>query len=944
MTKNLPVRHVFLLVLFTSLFYLTQAQDGGRIATPDQLKAVGPPSVEKFQDNYQRQDLVQSRQITGNQEMVTQEKPQNGARVNAVAPVQIGRSSNVFSSIRNHQNQVYANDSTGLVAFIHRQDITIWGGGAQQNGMLRYDFSVDRGVTFNTDIGPVNQTYTLPARYPNLSMANPTGQANPFSAELVYTAPTVDVNSAWDGFVGGKSLISPTSPPTATDSYYAFGNSNIASSLAQGLPEEYWMAEHLYDGNAFLDTIRLFKGVWDPQAAGGGDVVWAQGADIVPNWYTGFDGSIYSVGPVVAFSPDGQHGWVGLLGDLVGGSDSVMNPIFIHSTDGGGTWGAPMEVDMSTIPWISDSLRRFWVDSSSNPVSTGRATCAFDFDLTVDNLGNPHLAVVVGSAASTGNTPGYSIFSGLTKYLLDFTTTNGGASFDAHMVSPVVTFRGSFGTGNPVDMDNQPQISRNESGELIFYSWADSDTSWIGFGSADNIAPQLFISGLRVSDGYRTCNKNLTGGDLIWDGRALFPTMAPTVLTGSVNGFGCYGLPIVMVEMITNDPLGPTQYWYFGNDASFGISDFLPPASVVTAFGQTCTSSGCGFPPVNSFISGKVWADSNANGIQEPNEPNRPNVIVEALPGPWFGVTDALGEYVVGVPNGTYTVSVVPPLYHNITFPASPNTYSATVSSGANSTGNDFGLQAIPNVVDLRVWISSTQHRPGFNACHTLGVTNVGTTTESGTLHYDYGNILTYVSSSPTFTTHNGIDSLTWDFQNLAPGQTAGYSACFNVPQTTTLGTVITTMAEVMPSGGELTVANNRDSLNDVVIGSYDPNDKMVFPAGVGTQGIIDAGDWLTYQIRFQNTGTASAINVFIRDTLDEDFDISTFDMIAASHPYRLEMDGHGYVTWYFDNINLPDSNSNEPASHGFIKYRIQNTTQLHHWETDFNKHCCDLL
>jgi len=39
------------------------------------------------------------------------------------------------------------------------------------------------------------------------------------------------------------------------------------------------------------------------------------------------------------------------------------------------------------------------------------------------------------------------------------------------------------------------------------------------------------------------------------------------------------------------------------------------------------------------------------------------------------------------------------------------------------------------------------------------------------------------------------------------------------------------------------------------IIGSYDPNDKQVSPAGAGDSYDIYKGDELTYKIRFQNTG-----------------------------------------------------------------------------------------
>ena len=114
-----------------------------------------------------------------------------------------------------------------------------------------------------------------------------------------------------------------------------------------------------------------------------------------------------------------------------------------------------------------------------------------------------------------------------------------------------------------------------------------------------------------------------------------------------------------------------------------------------------------------------------------------------------------------------------------------------------------------------------------------------------------------------------------------------------------------------------------------VTVGSYDPNDKRGYPLGLGMTHLIAANTDLEYIIRFQNTGTASAVNVEIRDVLSEDFDITSIVLGAASHPYRFTIEGQRSLIWHFDNIMLPDSNSNEPASHGFISFKVQQQPDL---------------
>lgn len=49
--------------------------------------------------------------------------------------------------------------------------------------------------------------------------------------------------------------------------------------------------------------------------------------------------------------------------------------------------------------------------------------------------------------------------------------------------------------------------------------------------------------------------------------------------------------------------------------------------------------------------------------------------------------------------------------------------------------------------------------------------------------------------------------------------------------------------------------------------------------------------------------------------------------MGASSHPYTWNLSGQGVLEVTFNNIMLPDSNINEPASHGFFHYEIEQTT-----------------
>lgn len=109
-----------------------------------------------------------------------------------------------------------------------------------------------------------------------------------------------------------------------------------------------------------------------------------------------------------------------------------------------------------------------------------------------------------------------------------------------------------------------------------------------------------------------------------------------------------------------------------------------------------------------------------------------------------------------------------------------------------------------------------------------------------------------------------------------------------------------------------------------IVVNSWDPNDKSVMPIGLNEEHLVDSMDMLEYQIRFQNTGSAPAVKVVLLDTISEHLDFSTFQHISASHDCTVEMIYPNIIKWTFRNIMLPPEETNEPESHGFVKFRIE--------------------
>lgn len=108
------------------------------------------------------------------------------------------------------------------------------------------------------------------------------------------------------------------------------------------------------------------------------------------------------------------------------------------------------------------------------------------------------------------------------------------------------------------------------------------------------------------------------------------------------------------------------------------------------------------------------------------------------------------------------------------------------------------------------------------------------------------------------------------------------------------------------------------------VLAPYDPNDKTVYPHGACYENFVEKDVPLEYLIRYQNTGTAPAINVTILDTIDAELLPNSLRLLSASYEHTfVEQINDSVVAFRMYNINLLDSGTNVHASQGYVYYTI---------------------
>jgi len=484
---------------------------------------------------------------------------------------------------------VEANNDLNTVTHFHRMGGTADPGG--YSGDLGYDYSTDGGMTWtamNECYVAVNNAggtyYTDAARYPNHGIFNPIGNTDPNNAYITYWAPTLDGSNgagSWGGYGYGRAKIG-----TLTDTIRHLSASRPGDGVFQYIPLGYcttslgdvWVADLNQDWTSgslvYQGTMIINHGVWN---AAENDFVYTEEIIDCPT----IDGTRPTF-IQVAFSPDGMTGYICVLadnGEISFASGVSYFPILWKTTDAGATWSDPISVAMGGTDGIGGVLNYLSdadIAALYEPPLPAREeipfTTAFDFDLSVDYAGNPHIAVVVGVTGTS-----YDILSAYPfTSAMDITSLDGGNTWIAYDCGSPYTFRGLF-PNDTYSEDNRIQISRNPSGTKMFVSWIATFLP----GITDNNQPDIFTRGIDIVNHQLTARDSsgvlldqpinvteFTEG--MW--QAFMGTMASEVIESN----GTYTIPMTYLSTgaSTFDPAAPVVFKYI-QDFKFTEADFL---------------------------------------------------------------------------------------------------------------------------------------------------------------------------------------------------------------------------------------------------------------------------------------------------------------------------------------------------------------------------------
>jgi uncharacterized repeat protein (TIGR01451 family) len=467
-------------------------------------------------------------------------------------------------------------------------------------------------------------------------------------------------------------------------------------------------------------------------------------------------------------------------------------------------------------------------------------------------------------------------------------------------------------------------------------------------------------SGVVCSGGYVFCDGNNNG---IYESGEFVLSNAPVTVTNLENG------SFTTVTTNTAGYYNANLAGFSGDSLTVSISpNYLANMGYTTSFpvidvmGLDCQAGGsqilnsmpiqCGnFNPYPYLCySGYIFCDANGNGIQNVGEAplmgapitlgwttlNSASVTIYSDSSGYFSYCGSIyGVTSVAVAS----VSQSWLTNNGSTLPNNNNIFSILGSSTSITQPLSIGVYCAGNVTPCSdLWTTITPwigYYQGQNATIRLNWGNYGPGATPYTLTLNWPVNVTLNTSSilnPNYVITG--NSITWTINSTQTSFSTTDYLSFTLPSGLINGEQHMFTSTITSSNGtDCYEGNNNGGLLQILGNSYDPNDKTVFKksfhADNGTSFQESTIDWyvddeLEYTIRFQNTGTAPAQNIFIIDTLDAELDWSTFQLLHSTHGINVVSLGNGILRFEFNNIWLPDSSVSQELSQGHLTFRIR--------------------
>ncbi|MCE3228263.1 MAG: BNR/Asp-box repeat protein [Bacteroidetes bacterium] len=493
----------------------------------------------------------------------------------------IAGSRNSYGMIVSASKPLQYNAELNAVTFIHRCSTTYTASPADNTGAMVAEITTNWGATWDSTCfhsESVNQ-----GRYPGGAIYNPAGNSNINNAYIVGSGPvfttqwignfwaskqlgTANYNSTASSTPGAMQFLNNTSPLTHT----AVGKSDFSrlcfTATNDGKMRSLGMmlknANDVSSGAAYgFRGVNMTNGSYNAGVfdLSGDSIMFAgvvnQNTSGTPS--TTDDYFMTTGSPVMAWNQSGSHGYVVVIGARSAASNSASSgyqPIVWKTDNFGASWSLVPGIDFSsstysnvlthidpvetntnlTIPFFNTSEGIGAVVDANNKlhifstiVATGKSHA--------DSLGYTYsYTMSINSPTATyswPHTPGYR------AYIYDFMLDGGTSTWDYMLVDSLGTEAPGDESGeggypeNPYDgdagvkliPDARIQASRTPTGDLVFVSYAESDTNYVNGQVKYNVIPEIKLRTIDIQ------NAGGYGNYKVWPNEVVVSKLGPAI-------------------------------------------------------------------------------------------------------------------------------------------------------------------------------------------------------------------------------------------------------------------------------------------------------------------------------------------------------------------------------------------------------------------------------
>ncbi|MCA0348497.1 MAG: T9SS type A sorting domain-containing protein [Bacteroidetes bacterium] len=350
--------------------------------------------------------------------------------------------------------------------------------------------------------------------------------------------------------------------------------------------------------------------------------------------------------------------------------------------------------------------------------------------------------------------------------------------------------------------------------------------------------------------------------------------------------------------------------------------------SFATLYPNCNVGTYCSFNPGGTFytLTGTNRLDSNQNGcdVNDISIPNLKFDVFSNTTGSFYA--NSSGNFSIPFQAGNYFV--LPKLENPTYFNISPSQVNLQFPDQTSPYNQDFCIT--PNGVhyDLEIIVTRLKAQiPGADVPYKIIFKNKGNQIQSGTITLNFDDaIMDFVSSNPVEASVS-TNQLTWNYSNLNPFETREIEFIMNLnsPMETPAlnnGDRIQFTGNIQPENNTIVddfPADNDIAANFNVVNSADPNDITCLEGN--SVGPNQIGKYVHYMIRFENIGTANAMNVVVKNLIDTSkFDIATLVPLYSNYDFVTKQTANQFE-FIFENINLPFDDANND---GYLVYKVK--------------------